>query len=114
MITLPGVPTLLEKLDGKLWHEITFPQGDCYGSKIFFNEDVNFGLNSNIINGSLCPGQGFRISRISLMPALNALQSDVDSLMSNSYFSFDSATRSWYSGPAQVFYKSSKSSAIDT
>lgn len=101
-------PRLMEKLDGKLWHEITFPHGDVYGTKNFFNENITHGANSNVYQGSLPHGQMFRISRISLMPALSALPADVDTLLSNSYFSFEGATKQYYSGPAQTFYKSSK------
>jgi hypothetical protein len=104
-IQLP--PTLKELKNGTLWHTITIPFGDYSGHQTFFTGGI-LGTDTNIYNCSLPPTQEFIVKKISLMPALDALPNDVNTLISNSHFRFDTAVRTLYEGPAQTFYKGSQ------
>lgn len=102
------IPGALEVLDGQLWHTITIPHGTYTGVKEFFTgnkDDEAHGL-TNVTFGGLPYPKMFRIKRISLMPSLNSLSSDIDNLISNSTFHFGLAIKDYYSGPAQTFVRS--------
>lgn len=109
---MTAIPVLIaEKIDYYLWHEIAFPAGTTYGTKNFFCEDVT-GINTNVRNSSLPPGQRFQIKRISLKASLGSSPVDVHNLIDNSHFSFETAVKSYYCGQSQLFYKSTAS--LDT
>lgn len=102
------VPGLREVVDGSLWHAVTIPFGDYRGTQTFFNGAPGAD-DTNIWNSSLPRGKEFRMKKLSLMPAMDAHSDDVNTLISNSQFRFESANRIYYEGPAQTFFRGASS-----
>lgn len=107
MIKIPG---MLERLDHTLWHSLVLPPGVHSGSKFFFTakQTDTPPADANVFEGGLPYPRMFRIHRVSLMPSLDSLPSDANTLIGNSTFSFEmGGAKNYLEGPAQNFYKGS-------